>query len=193
MPARRLTSTNLKVPEWYGDYTFLNKGPTVVDPGPACLQWDDALLTFIMFLGAAQDLTWGVFRLGYPEWTLSTISSFNTTDITRPMVRLTRVGGWGNLEAGILGLLLVAWRIVRWYKGYPFSGQNFQFGFFLTTLSKTGAFITNASLSGWAPFSYDAPADNIVLFARAVLALVALLLSFHTYKSTWSFIFNGTG
>jgi len=141
-----------------------------------------------MFAGGLQDLAWGVFRLGYPEWTLEVISQFNETDITQPMVRLTRVGGWNNLESGILALLLVTWRIVLWYKRHPFRGQNFQFGFALTTLSKTGAFITNASLTGWKPFAADAPRDNIVLFIRALIALLALLLSLYTYQSSWAFL-----
>jgi hypothetical protein len=146
------------------------------------------LLTFIMFSGGIQDLTWGIFRLGYPEWTLETISQFNTSDITPPMVRLTRVGGWGNLEAGILAMLLVTWRIVLWYTRHPFRGQNFQFGFALTTLGKSGAFLTNASLTGWQPFAADAPRDNIVLFVRALIALLALLLSLYTYQSSWAFL-----
>ena len=166
--------------------TYGKFGPRVNVRG--CLLWDDVLLTAVMLLGAIQDLIWGVFRLGYPEWTLETISNFNATDITRPMVRLTRVGGWGNLEAGILGILLVTWRLVLWYTRHPFRGQNFQFGFALTTLSKTGAFLTNASLSDWQPFAAGAPRDNIMLFARAVLAFFALLLSLYTYKSSWTFL-----
>jgi len=127
--------------------------------------------------------------MGYPEWSLKTISQFNASDITPPMVRLTRVGGWGNLEAGILALLLVTWRIALWYTRHPFRGQNFQFGFALSTISKTGAFITNASLTGWQPFASGAPRDNIVLFARALIAMLALLLSLNTYKSSWAFLF----
>lgn len=178
-----------------GDYEALTQDfdRPRVKPAPPCLKWDDVLLTTIMFSGAIQDLVWGVFRLGYPEWTLTTISNFNSADITPPMVRLTRVGGWGNLEAGILGLLLVTWRIMRWWTGHVFSGQNFQFGFALTFLSKTGAFLTNASLSGWAPFAADAPRDNIVLFVRALIAFIALVLSLYTYRSSWAFLLNGPG
>jgi hypothetical protein len=182
---------------WYkGDYEALTqdfpssfKGRRRVEVGVnRCLKWDDVLLTTIMLFGGLQDLTWGVFRLGYPEWTLETISQFNKTDITAPMVRLTRVGGWGNLEAGILAMLLVTWRIVLWYTRHPFRGQNFQFGFALTTVGKTGAFITNASLTGWQPFAADAPRDNIVLFVRALIALLALILSLYTYQSSWAFL-----
>ena len=180
---------------WYkGDYEALTQdwqlGEGAVRASSArCLKWDDVLLTTIMFLGGIQDLVWGVFRLGYPEWSLETISQFNASDITPPMVRLTRVGGWGNLEAGILALLLVTWRIALWYTRHPFRGQNFQFGFALSTISKTGAFITNASLTGWQPFAPGAPRDNIVLFARALIAMLALLLSLNTYKSSWAFLF----
>ena len=154
-------------------------------PRTTSLQADDVILTIVMLLGACQDLTWGLLRLWFPEWTLENVSSFNQTDITLPMVRLTRVGGWGNLESGILGLLLVTWRIVLWYTRRPFQGQNFQFGFALTTVGKTGAFITNASLSGWEPFAAGAPRDNILLFTRAVFAFCSLLLSLYTYSETW--------
>lgn len=187
-------ASGLRATAWYkGDYESLTQDfpgsrVRVRDGTARCLKWDDVLLTSIMLAGGIQDLVWGVFRLGYPEWTLETISQFNQTDITAPMVRLTRVGGWGNLEAGILALLLVTWRIVLWYTRHPFRGQNFQFGFALTTLSKTGAFLTNASLTGWQPFASDAPRDNIVLFVRALIAVLALLLSLHTYKSSWSFL-----
>lgn len=179
---------------WYkGDYEALTqdfpgrRGSRVVKSA-RCLKWDDVLLTSIMFAGGIQDLTWGVFRLGFPEWTLETISKFNASDITAPMIRLTRVGGWGNLEGGILALLLVTMRITLWYTRHPFRGQNFQFGFALTTLSKTGAFITNASLTGWQPFADEAPRDNIVLFVRALIALLALLLSLYTYADSWAFL-----
>lgn len=188
-----MTST-LKATAWYrGDYEALSRdfdGRRAVRSVPPCLQWDDVLLTVIMGVGSIQELTFAVFRLGYPEWTLETVSQFNATSITPPMVRLTRVGGWSNLEGGILGLLLVVWRIVRWYTGLPFAGQNFQFGFALTTLSKTGAFLTNASLSGWRPFAADAPLDNIVLFARALVSLLSLLLSIRTYRSSWAFVWT---
>ena len=179
---------------WYkGDYEALTQNWNFdrrASRPPPCLKWDDVLLTTIMFSGAIQDLVWGVFRLGYPEWTLEAISNFNATDITSPMVRLTRVGGWGNLEAGILGLLLVTWRIAKWYTGHPFPGQNFQFGFALATFSKTGAFITNLSLTEWEPFAEDAPLDNIVLLARALVAFFSLCLSLYTYRSSWNFLWT---
>lgn len=152
------------------------------------LKWDDLLLTIIMLIGAIQDLVWGVFRLISPRWTLQTISNFNETEISFHIVRLTRVGSWGNLESGILGVLLVSWRAARWYKMKTFSGQNFQFGFLIQTIGKTGAFLTNASICDWDPFGPDAPKDNIIVFVRALLSFIALLISISAYRETWEFV-----
>ena len=151
-----------------------------------CILIDDALLTLVMLLGAVQDLTYGVLRLGYPTWTLIHISAFNVSELSDPIVRLTRVSGYGNLEAGILGLILVAWRLYMWYRSLPFRGQNFQFGFALTAISKTGAFLTNAALSEWQPVAPGAPLDNSILFARAVVAFCAFILSLFTYRDSWT-------
>ena len=145
------------------------------------IRMDDLVLTLIIFLGGLQDFLVGIFRLVDPRWTLIVISDFNETEVSDPMVRLTLVSGWGALEAGLLGMGLVCYRIFRWWNRRHFNGLNFQVALSLSTISKLGAFFTNASLTGWKPFSPDAPADNRWLFVRALITFACFVLSLITY------------
>lgn len=171
-------------------YDFLNTKPYGSGRWREGIDIDDAALTIIILLGAIQDLVWGIFRMGWPEWQLEAISGFNASDITDPMVRLTRVGGWGGLESGIVGILLTIYRLARWYLSQPFNGANFQIVFLIGTIGKTGALLTNLSLLGWTFLGPDSPLDNYFLFARALLAVLALSLSLYTYRSSWTWLWD---
>jgi len=151
--------------------------------------WDDALLTLIVLIAAAQDLAFGVWRVIEPTDYLNTVNNVTNGALDDSTLRLTRVGAFNQLESGVVGILLVAYRMLRWYSGQPFNGVNFQLVFLINMLGKTGAFIMNEILLDWPQFFLaDGPLDRYVLLSRAVLATLALGLSIRTYWHSWHWL-----
>ncbi len=151
--------------------------------------WDDVLLTVIVFIAAMQDLSFGVWRVIEPTDYLNVVNNVTNGALDDSTLRLTRVGAFNQLESGVVGLLLVVYRLLRWYSSQPFNGVNFQMVFLINMLGKTGAYIMNEVLLDWPQFFLsDGPLDRYVLLSRAVLATLALLLSIRTYWHSWHWL-----
>jgi hypothetical protein len=161
-------------------YKLLPPSDSTIFTTPANLRLDDVLLTLAVLASALTDLTFGIARLGWPRWAAG-LSGFGEADMTDTLLRVTRVSGWGYVEAGLFGVMLVAWRAIRWYTRTTFNGQNFQVGFLLTTICKFGAVLTNGDIS---------LADNQILLTRAIFSLMCLVLSIYTYRSSWEFFWE---
>jgi len=155
-------------------------------------RWDDALLTLVIFLSAAQDLGFGVWRMSQPAQFLEIVNNVTLTSIDPDTTRLTRVGSFGQLEGGLVGFALVLYRILRWYKRRHFNGVNFQLTFLIGAIGRTGAFITNEQTLGWETFGQteNAPLDQYFLLARASVSLVAFSVSLYTYRADWQWLWR---
>lgn len=156
------------------------------------LQWDDILLTIIVLFSACQDTAFGVWRFGWPGHFLEYIHHVKLLSIDDDTTRLTRVGSFGQLESGAGSFLLAAYRVMRWYKHRPFNGINYQLAFMLNAIGKTGAFIMNEQVLGWATFGQTdgMPLDRYFLLLRAGLADVAFVMSLWTYRSSWEWVWK---
>jgi hypothetical protein len=150
-------------------------------------RWDDFFLSMVVLVGALQDLGWGIWRLGWPDHFLETINSVVIASIDADTTRLTRVGAFGQLEAGLCGILLVAYRSARWYTHHPFNGVNYQLAFLVNAIGKTSAFIYNEYLLDFENFGNTDghPLDRYFLLTRAGLALIAFTMSLWTYRDSW--------
>ena len=153
-------------------------------------QWDDVLLTMVVFLSACQDMAWGIWRLAYPANFLETINSVVLTSIDDDTTRLTRVGAFGQIEAGLVGFLLVSYRSLRFYTHHEFNGANYQMAFLVNVIGKLGAYILNEQVIGWDTFGETSgmPLDRYFLLLRAATAIFAFLLSLRTYRSSWTWL-----
>lgn len=149
----------------------------------------DKCLTAVIAIGAAQDLTWAIFHLFYPTWFLLYWGGFERDEISTTLQQMTRVAGWGPLEAGTIGALLVMLRLAMAYKKIPFNGANFQFVFFVTFFGRGGAWIHSAAMSG-VVFGPRATNDTYVMFSRALLSLVGFGLASVEYTSSWKWLYH---
>ena len=150
-------------------------------------RWDDFFLSVVVLVGACHDMAWGVWRLGWPASFLETINSVVLTSIDADTTRLTRVGALGQIESGLVGFLLIAYRSARWYTHHPFNGVNYQMAFLVSSIGKTSAFIYNEYLLDFEHFgdTDGHPLDRYFLLARACLALIAFVMSLWTYRDSW--------
>jgi hypothetical protein len=157
-------------------------------------QWDDIFLTMVVFVAACQDLAFGAWRIGWPSNYLENINSVVLPSIDDDTTRLTRVGGVGQVERGCANFLLVAYRVMRWVKHRHFNGVNYQLVFLINALGKTSEFVLNEEVLGWDTFGQmqGKPLDRYFLLLRAGLAVVALLMSLWTYRSSWRWMWEST-
>ena len=137
-------------------------------------------------------MAWGVWRLGWPDHFLETINSVVISSIDADTTRLTRVGAFGQIEAGLVGFLLVVYRGARWYKHRHFNGVNYQLAFLVNAMGKTSAFFYNEYLLDFKHFGDTTgyPLDRYFLLSRAGLAIIAFLMSLWTYKSSWKWMWK---
>ncbi len=189
LPHDKMGRPDAEHPGWY----------RYIDPNPRAqreerrrhveLWWDDALLTVVVLIAAVQDLAFGVWRVTEPRGFLETVNNVTNGGLEESTLRLTRVGGFNQLESGVVGVLLVIYRLARWLAGQPFNGVNFQIVFLINAFGKTGAFIMNEVLLGWDDFmDTSGPLDRYFLLSRAVLAVAALVLSIFTYWHSWAWV-----
>lgn len=153
-------------------------------------RWDDFFLTMVVLVAACQDMAFGVWRMGWPAEFLETVNSVVLLSIDDDTTRLTRVGAFGSIEAGLVGFLLVAYRSARWYTHHPFNGVNYQMAFLINAIGKTGAFIMNEQMLGWSNFGQTEghPLDRYFLLSRSALAIVAFVTSLWTYRKSWAWL-----
>jgi hypothetical protein len=153
-------------------------------------RWGDATLTLILLLMSLQDLGFGFWRISRPAQFLEVINNVTLTSVDPYATRLTRVGSFGQVEGGVAGIVLVSYRVLRWWKRRHFNGINFQVVFLIGAIGRTGAFVTNEQTLGSDTFgkTENAPLDRYFLLARASVCTLAFLLSMYTYRADWRWL-----
>ena len=153
-------------------------------------QWKEVVLTLVVFLVGCQDLTFGVWRTGWPAHFLETINSVTLPSIDDDTTRMARVGGIGQIERGTASLLLVMYRCLLWEKREHFNGANYQAMLFVNSIGKICEYVVNEQTLGWETFgeTKGAPLDRYFLFIRALLTSLAFVLSIKTYEKEWKFV-----
>ena len=190
-----------------------NELTRIIKADPPCCRVGDVLLTLVVLTVALSDLTFGIIRLAAPMFYLTAFSNFNITatssgeyyiedyeisdDSLSGVVKMhefaylsTVVSGWGGIESGTVGLLVVLLRALMWYKRKTFNGANYQFLFLVSFIGRTGALMTSLikARPQWNIFQPDTPIDTYILLGRASLSLLGLLLSLWEYSSSWSWL-----
>lgn len=171
---------------WMGDYQFLSQEWPAPSRAPRHT-WllDDVMLTVIIFLGAAYDLTSGSMNLGPTEWALDNVQGINATLQTDELVRATRVRGASGIESGVAAVLVGTYRVARWGRAQRFNGIIFQVTFFINTMGR------GLQLALEVPgFRTPMPPGFYMLIGRLSLALVAFLISLYTYRSSWRWVWR---
>ena len=172
-----------------GDATDEDDDPSNADKNAAfCDNPLDIMLTIVILVGALQDVVFGTFWLFYPEWFLKHIGGID--EPSDAMIRFTRVGGWGSLEGGTIGLLLVLLRLILAYKRRPFNGATFQFVFFVGIIGRGGALITNAVSTSGTVVGEGTASDTYVLLVRTLLSVVGFFLSVFAYADSWHWLWE---
>ncbi|MGZ0213990.1 MAG: hypothetical protein ACKVI4_16060 [Actinomycetales bacterium] len=155
-------------------------------------RWDDATLTLIILLMSLQDFGFGIWRMSRPAQFLEIVNNVTLASIDPDTTRLTRVGSFGQVEGGLVGVALVIYRVLRWYKHRHFNGINFQLTFLIGAIGRTGAFITNEQTLGWETFGKtgNAPLDQYFLLTRAGVSVLAFAVSTYTYRADWRWLYK---
>lgn len=147
------------------------------------LQFDDILLTCLIFLGAAIDLTSGALNLSAPQWTLEAVNGMNATVVTDELLRATQVRGASGIESGVAAILIGLYRVARWSRAQSFNGVVFQITFCINTAGRSLQLALE--LPG---FPAKRPAVFYLLVARLASVAFAFLLSTWTYRASWRWL-----
>ena len=148
-------------------------------------QYGDILLTTLVFLCAAYDLTNGLMNLAATTWTLEVLQNFKTSDLDDQITVLTRVRGVSGIEAGLASLLIGIYRMARWGRRKKFNGINFQLIFFLQTVGRSPRLYLQ--IEGW---TTPMPPAFYMSLSRLITSFLAFLLSLYVYRESWHWLWD---
>lgn len=147
----------------------------------SCRVIGDIALTTLVLAGTLQDFMWFLMRVLQPEWQLRALASRGGGgNLDADLVQMTRVDGWGNLEAGLFGLITIGLRIRAFRQESQFDGNSYLLLFAVTAIGKIGVLATVAFPSDVSPIA-SMSIDSYVLLARAIGAFIGTVLSYFTF------------
>ncbi len=146
----------------------------------------DATVTIIVFLSALFDLSAGVWNIFFSENSLIYLGGFNESAITAELMQTAKVRGVGGIESGVAALLLGIYRYLRWRRGYPFNGQNFQLLFLVVTIGRSGTMYLERPAAG-----QEVYLGFYLQITRLVLSSFGLVSSIYFYRHSWGWLYDG--
>jgi hypothetical protein len=144
----------------------------------------ECLVALAVLIGAVQDFVWGVMRIGFTRTQLSAVENIPDEALSPETERALRVAGWGGVESGALGALLVVGTCCNLAQSRGM-GLSFQVMFLVSLIGRAGAL-----LSGWDPdvplldpraWSHETSVDALMIGGRAALSMLALVVSIAVY------------